>query len=121
MAPGHDRPRCVYVDFLNTGPALSKTLRAVVNRTTGIRKAGDLCIIDLVVADGEVTGAVALHLGSGAAVVIAAKATIIAAGGLTKLYKRNPEHLANRVEVAGLFWHFVDLVWIFVFPLFYLL
>jgi cytochrome c oxidase subunit 3 len=38
-----------------------------------------------------------------------------------KLYQRNPEHLANRVEVAGLFWHFVDLVWIFVFPLFYLL
>ena len=39
----------------------------------------------------------------------------------TKLYRQNPEHLANRVEVAGLFWHFVDLVWIFVFPLFYLL
>ncbi len=38
-----------------------------------------------------------------------------------KLYKTNPEHLANRVEVVGLFWHFVDLVWIFVFPLFYLL
>jgi len=38
-----------------------------------------------------------------------------------RLYKRNPEHLANRIEVAGLFWHFVDLVWIFVFPLFYLL
>jgi cytochrome c oxidase subunit 3 len=39
----------------------------------------------------------------------------------SKLYKTNPEHLANRVEVVGLFWHFVDLVWIFVFPLFYLL
>ncbi len=38
-----------------------------------------------------------------------------------KLYERNPEHLANRVEVGGLFWHFVDLVWIFLFPLFYLL
>ena len=38
-----------------------------------------------------------------------------------KMYKTDPEHLANRVEVAGLFWHFVDLVWIFVFPLFYLL
>lgn len=38
-----------------------------------------------------------------------------------RLYRKNPEHLANRVEVAGLFWHFVDLVWIFVFPLFYLL
>lgn len=38
-----------------------------------------------------------------------------------KMYKRNPEHLANRVEVGGLFWHFVDLVWIFLFPVFYLL
>ena len=28
-APGHDRPRCVYVDFINTGPAVSKTLRTV--------------------------------------------------------------------------------------------
>jgi heme/copper-type cytochrome/quinol oxidase subunit 3 len=37
------------------------------------------------------------------------------------LYDRNPEHLANRVEVGGLFWHFVDLVWIFLFPVFYLL
>ena len=38
-----------------------------------------------------------------------------------KLYLKNPEHLANRVEVGGLFWHFVDLVWIFLFPLMYLL
>lgn len=35
--------------------------------------------------------------------------------------KEDPEHLANRVEVGGLFWHFVDLVWIFLFPLLYLL
>jgi len=39
----------------------------------------------------------------------------------SKLYKKNPEHLANRVEIAGLFWHFVDLVWIFLFPVLYLL
>jgi heme/copper-type cytochrome/quinol oxidase subunit 3 len=38
-----------------------------------------------------------------------------------RLYDQNPEHLANRVEVGGLFWHFVDLVWIFLFPVFYLL
>jgi cytochrome c oxidase subunit 3 len=38
-----------------------------------------------------------------------------------RLYHTNPEHLANRIEVSGLFWHFVDLVWIFVFPIFYLL
>jgi succinate dehydrogenase / fumarate reductase, flavoprotein subunit len=38
---------------------------------------------------GEIAGAVALHLPSGAPVTIAAKATIIAAGGLTRLYRRN--------------------------------
>lgn len=27
----------------------------------------------------------------------------------------------NRVEAAGLYWHFVDLVWIFLFPVLYLL
>ncbi len=89
QAPGHDRPRCVYVDFLNTGPAVSKTLRTVVNRIPGIRKAGDLLITDLVRHRGEVAGAVALHLTSGAPVTIAAKATVIAAGGLTRLYRRN--------------------------------
>jgi heme/copper-type cytochrome/quinol oxidase subunit 3 len=38
-----------------------------------------------------------------------------------RIYDRNPEHLCNRVEVGGLFWHFVDLVWIFLFPIMYLL
>ena len=89
MAPGHDRPRCVYVDFINTGPAVSKTLRTAMARNPSIRKAGDLCIVDLIVSDSEVTGAVAYHLGSGAPVVIAAKATVLATGGLTRLYRRN--------------------------------
>jgi succinate dehydrogenase / fumarate reductase, flavoprotein subunit len=88
-APGHDRPRCVYVDFLNTGPAVSKTLRSAVNKTANIHKAGDLMAIDLVRVDGAVAGAVALHLGSGGPVTIAAKATVIATGGLTRLYRRN--------------------------------
>ena len=89
MAPGHDRPRCVYVDFLNTGPAVSKTLRTVVNKSGGIRKAGDLCIVDLLRTDGDVVGAAALHLGTGAPVIVSAKATILATGGLTRLYRRN--------------------------------
>lgn len=38
-----------------------------------------------------------------------------------KMYDENPEWLCNRVEVGGLFWHFVDLVWIFVFPILYLM
>jgi len=37
------------------------------------------------------------------------------------MWKTQPERLTNRVEVSGLFWHFVDLVWIFLFPLLYLL
>src|SRR3970282_2083345 len=41
------------------------------------------------VVDGEVAGAVALHLGTGSAVAIAAKATVLATGGLTRLYRRN--------------------------------
>src|SRR6266849_1143659 len=89
QAPGHDRPRCVYVDFLNTGPAVSKTLRAIVNKTSGIRKAGDLLVTDLVRLAEEVAGATAMHLTSGAPVTIAAKATIVATGGLTRLYRRN--------------------------------
>jgi len=93
-APGHDRPRCVYVDFINTGPAVSKTLRTVMARNRDIRKAGDICIIDLVAgSDGEIAGAVGWHVGSGAPVTIAAKATVLATGGLTRLYRRNSASL----------------------------
>ncbi len=38
-----------------------------------------------------------------------------------KMFQEDPERLANRVETGGLFWHFVDLVWIFLFPLLYLM
>jgi heme/copper-type cytochrome/quinol oxidase subunit 3 len=38
-----------------------------------------------------------------------------------RMFDSDPEWLANRVEIGGLFWHFVDLVWIFVFPIFYLM
>ena len=37
------------------------------------------------------------------------------------LYKKNPDQFTNRVENTGLYWHFVDLVWIFLFPVLYLL
>ncbi len=39
----------------------------------------------------------------------------------TKMWKTDPERFTNRIEVAGLYWHFVDLVWIFLFPTLYLL
>ena len=62
-----------------------------------------------------ITGLHALHIVGGLIVFI------YFLGPGAALYKTNPEYLANRVECAGLFWHFVDLVWIFAFPLFYLL
>jgi len=39
----------------------------------------------------------------------------------SKMWKTNPQRFTNRVEIAGLYWHFVDLVWIFLFPVLYLL
>jgi cytochrome c oxidase subunit 3 len=39
----------------------------------------------------------------------------------SKMWKTDPERFTNRNEIAGLFWHFVDLVWIFLFPVLYLL
>jgi cytochrome c oxidase subunit III len=38
-----------------------------------------------------------------------------------RMWATEPAKFTNRVEVAGLYWHFVDLVWIFLFPILYLL
>ena len=38
-----------------------------------------------------------------------------------KMWKTEPQRFTNRIEVVGLYWHFVDLVWIFLFPTLYLL
>lgn len=38
-----------------------------------------------------------------------------------KMWKTEPDRFANRIEYTGLYWHFVDLVWIFLFPVLYLL
>ncbi|RXN93414.1 FAD-binding protein [Achromobacter aloeverae] len=92
-APGHDRPRCVYVDYLNTGPAVAKTLRAQVARTAGVQRVGELVVVDLLLDAGRVVGALALHLDSGDFLLIRAGATVIATGGLTRLYKRNSASL----------------------------
>ena len=88
-APGHDRPRCVYVDFLNTGPAVSRTLRTQLNPVSAVRRVGDIVITDIAMHDGQATGAVGFHLRTGEPVSLRAGATIIATGGLTRLYARN--------------------------------
>jgi succinate dehydrogenase / fumarate reductase flavoprotein subunit len=89
QAPGHDRPRCAYVDFLSTGPAVSRTLRAQLNAASGIRRIGELVIVDIALRDGVACGATALHLPTGEAITLAARSIVIATGGLTGLYRRN--------------------------------
>ncbi len=61
------------------------------------------------------TGLHALHV-IGGAIVIG-----FLWGPGSALWRRDPERFANRIEISGLFWHFVDLVWIFLFPVLYLL
>ena len=39
----------------------------------------------------------------------------------SKMWSSDPQRFTNRIEVAGLYWHFVDLVWIFLFPVLYLM
>ena len=60
------------------------------------------------------TGLHALHVIGGALVIG------FLWGPGSKMWKTDPERFTNRVEISGLFWHFVDLVWIFLFPLLYL-
>jgi len=61
------------------------------------------------------TGLHALHVIGGALVI-----GFIWGPGAS-MWKTDPERYTNRVEVSGLFWHFVDLVWIVLFPVLYLL
>ena len=61
------------------------------------------------------TGLHGLHVLGGMIVI----AYLIGPGA--RLWRRDPEHYTNRIETLGLYWHFVDLVWIFLFPSLYLL
>ena len=61
------------------------------------------------------TGLHGLHILAGMIVML----YLIGPGA--KMWKRNADQFANRIEATGLYWHFVDLVWIFLFPVLYLL
>jgi len=61
------------------------------------------------------TGLHALHIICGMIVML------YFLGPGAKMWKKNPEQFTNRIEATGLYWHFVDLVWIFLFPVLYLL
>ncbi|MEQ8493976.1 MAG: cytochrome c oxidase subunit 3, partial [Gammaproteobacteria bacterium] len=56
------------------------------------------------------TGAHALHVAVGVGALLAARGWL----------RRGHSAGARRVEVVALYWHFVDIVWVFLFPLLYL-
>jgi cytochrome c oxidase subunit III len=61
------------------------------------------------------TGVHALHVAGG----LLAMAYFLGPG--SKLWAVNTPQFANRIEATGLYWHFVDLVWILLFPMLSLL
>ena len=61
------------------------------------------------------TGLHALHVVGGMIV----NAYLIGPG--TRRWSRDHARFTNRIEIAGIYWHFVDVVWIFLFPVLYLL
>ena len=97
IAPGHSRQRCVYVDFLKTGAAISAALRKQINRADSIRKLSNVSLTDLVARDGEVIGAVGIDITTATPVVIKASAVILCLGGMTKMFKRTtaPNNIAG--------------------------
>ncbi len=60
-----------------------------------------------------ITGVHALHLSAGVVVVTAMAARLARSG----FARQTP----LSIEMAGLYWHFVDIVWIFVYPCLYLI
>jgi cytochrome c oxidase subunit III len=58
------------------------------------------------------TGLHALHMVVGIPIILTI-AFLAASGRFTPVYH-------TPVEIVGLYWHFVDIIWIFLFPLFYL-
>ena len=42
-------------------------------------------------------------------------------GLVVSFFLKPKDYDAHDVEVSGLYWHFVDLVWMFIFPLVYLM
>ena len=62
-----------------------------------------------------ITGLHGLHILGGVAVML-----YLLFPGI-RMWNTEPERFTNRIEVVGLYWHFVDLVWIFLFPTLYLI
>ena len=97
IAPGHNRKRCVYVDFLKTGAAISTALRNQISRNDAIRKVSNVSLTDLVMHDGEIIGATGFDISTATPVTIESSALILCLGGMTKMFRRTtaPNNIAG--------------------------
>jgi succinate dehydrogenase/fumarate reductase flavoprotein subunit len=64
-------------------------LRRKIGELSRIQRISNLAVVEIIVRDGRAVGAVALNVVTGEFVSVLAKAVILSAGGLTKLYARN--------------------------------
>jgi cytochrome c oxidase subunit 3 len=85
-------------------------LMPVIGHPSPVRQGAAGLFIDLYFV---ATALHALHMAVGL-MVLGATATLVLRG-----VKRLPQQ-AVVVEMSGLYWHFVDVVWVFLFPIFYL-
>ena len=84
----HSRNRVVRVEGDRAGHAIMQAIIAEVRRTPSIRVVEGMTVVDLARADGRVIGVYARKLGDryGEPVLVRARATVLAAGGLGGLY-----------------------------------
>ena len=76
-----------------TGSAISKALNARITERANVKILTDRCVVDLIVANGETTGAYVLNTSNGVVETMGARAIALATGGASKayLYTSNPD------------------------------
>ena len=92
MEGGHSIRRILH-SADHTGSAISKALNARITERSNVEILTDRCVVDLIVKDGEATGAYVLDTRSGLVETMGARAIALATGGASKayLYTSNPD------------------------------
>ena len=92
MEGGHSIRRILHAAD-QTGSAISKALNARITERANVKILTDRCVVDLIVTNGETTGAYVLNSSNGVVETMGARAIALATGGASKayLYTSNPD------------------------------
>ena len=85
MEGGHSIRRILHAAD-QTGSAISKALNARITERANVKILTDRCVVDLIVANGETTGAYVLNTSNGVVETMGARAITLATGGASKAY-----------------------------------